>query len=1222
MYFKKYFFHLFKKFINKKKINFNNTTNINHKNGFNNIKPARIDNFLTESLIDKNNNIHLDFRKRMEKTNKGHIWVKICAWNMQRLNKRQINERAIKLEFIRDTFNENKFDIIYLIDVEDDKNILQFNGFNKFTNNRNILFVKNNINMNFIISKNIMYDPLSKLAFVYLTPNNKDNTFINNMKFLLLNNYYIIGDINIKSNIWINNYIKTFSGEDSLQTGFINAPVNKYYSIAGPSDHRLIAGYLKVWAEFKFALRIREISFEHSKQVIKDIVTGSIPKFEPKITIDQGYLNINDREQTMNAMINDYLDNNVRKIYKKYNYLWKYDRKEPFLGTKIPDCVTDSFALHLKEDINKQYKANVLVALDSSCTDKMIVKKTKSKAMNHEYISLANVTKGLAEVIDESEDDMDTIINNILSITSKCKQGLNAETFFLQKNKRLLDFNDVRVIVIIPTLIKIYESLIYDVVVDYFTKKFNSGVRYQFGGIKHGSTYEAMCNIRVNVAKHKADSVIFLDLSKGYDTILYDHLFKMITEDIDNVDIRSLVYNWAVMVYNMDMVMNQRKVKKTRGIAMGLSLSPVIFVWYVDVALRGVDKSKLSMYIDDLAIIVSALMDIWSNEEFINDIISRLENVGLIVNRKKTVLISSNKDVIKVLGKHFKVIDKDKYLGRQICLSGDGKIINDDRFFNIKGFRVFAIPSFCTFFIKRLIFNSALEAKLRYRLMMWSCNSSYIRNAIWKNNWYFFRSQMGEYSYLQLSFSIFNIFRYCIDTVDIISWKKRIKEGEDINIINKEVINKIKTEKITQLDDCFDNIKVEWGPDVGNEFIYTKKFLNNLWIKFRNNLITKYIEYKNNSKIKYYIWLDTYLNSRLYNHFGFIQNIVFKHADFKRRKKQLFYLAAFKAVGEFLEILDWDFYENRIHTKFNYHNIIDNIDAERYGNIDLNDYDNESWKIFFSKECEDLWKYVVILTTISNDAKKRPQGATEDWEKFINPNFTNIYVDGSYNSCNDQAGYGIIIERNNKEYEGINGVIDAQLSNKYKNIVGELLGTIKAVQTAIDYNFQGINLIYDYKGVEEYATGGWYSDDDFIKENYIYKMKSFRNKIKINFIKVKSHSGVRGNSMADDLARAAVKLPFRKIPNEAEPPLKLWTDEDINYIRSTYKILFKICTVIEMISLNNNLFDLNLEELLLNMRIKMNNLDDLLEKMYRIVDFADFDLLETNFYDLYKVDQL
>ena len=64
--------------------------------------------------------------------------------------------------------------------------------------------------------------------------------------------------------------------------------------------------------------------------------------------------------------------------------------------------------------------------------------------------------------------------------------------------------------------------------------------------------------------------------------------------------------------------MNQRKVKKTRGIAMGLSLSPVIFVWYVDVALRGVDKSKLSMYIDDLAIIVSALMDIWSNEEFIN----------------------------------------------------------------------------------------------------------------------------------------------------------------------------------------------------------------------------------------------------------------------------------------------------------------------------------------------------------------------------------------------------------------------------------------------------------------------------------------------------------------------------------------------------------------------------------------------------------------------------
>lgn len=212
--------------------------------------------------------------------------------------------------------------------MDDDKDVLHLNTFNKISDGRNLLFIKDNLDMKFEISRNIIYNTEQKIAFIYVTPNSRDDILNNNIKILLSNGFTLIGDINMKSNKWISNYVDKFTGEDSLQTGFINSKVTKYYSIAGPSDHRLIAGYLffkKI--KFNYSLRVKEISINHSKEVITDIINGKIPKFEPKVSIKQGYLNLSDREDTINAMINDYLDNNVRKMFKKYNYLWKFNKR-------------------------------------------------------------------------------------------------------------------------------------------------------------------------------------------------------------------------------------------------------------------------------------------------------------------------------------------------------------------------------------------------------------------------------------------------------------------------------------------------------------------------------------------------------------------------------------------------------------------------------------------------------------------------------------------------------------------------------------------------------------------------------------------------------------------------------------------------------------------------------------------------------------------------------
>lgn len=109
----------------------------------------------------------------------------------------------------------------------------------------------------------------------------------------------------------------------------------------------------------------------------------------------------------------------------------------------------------------------------------------------------------------------------------------------------------------------------------------------------------------------------------------------------------------------------------------------------------------------------------------------------ILLSIKKTKLLSENPGIISEFNNEFEVVTQDKFLGRKLLLSGDGLIIADSRFYNLNGFRVRAVPYWCIFFIKRLIHNSALEAKLRFKSFMWSIRDTATINAIWRNNWAF-----------------------------------------------------------------------------------------------------------------------------------------------------------------------------------------------------------------------------------------------------------------------------------------------------------------------------------------------------------------------------------------------------------------------------------------------------------------------------------------------------
>ena len=1168
-----------------------------------------------ESLIDKNEDLNILVRKRIERIYHDNVWIKIGVWNCQRLNKIQTNERYVKLEFIRDTLNENRFDMIYLVDIDDVNNVVNLNGFKKYLEGRNCLFVKSNIVNDFISSKNILYDPYSKLAFVYILPNIADKIYKENIYWLLDNKFTLIGDLNIKSNKFLNNWIKEFDGEDSLQTGFLNGEfVKSVMSFAAPSDHRFISGYIKVNLRHSLNLKTKEISFENTDKIVKDIANGIVPHYEPLVKIDRGFVNLNDRENTINYMIADYLSNNVKKIYKKYNYLWLGNKREPFLGTKIPTCVVNSFKSHYHENLNKIFRdCDLFLDEDDIFFNKLVVKKTKSHAVNNEFISLKNIAVSLNNIWTRDDCDRKLVFNNILKLANLTKKSLNAQTFFLQKNKILKTCNDVRVIVIVPGILKMFESLIFDEVVDYISALFNNDVLYQFGGVRRGSCFAAMQTIRLKIEKLKSDSLIMLDLSKGYDSINFYHLNRFISQYIYDGKVKKLLLNWSYMANNLNMIMNNEKVLKDRGIAMGLSLSPIVFVFYVDCVIKDLNKESLVMYIDDLTIVLDNNKPKFENYNFVNAIIDRMKDFDLIINKKKTKLLSENPGIISEFNNEFEVVTQDKFLGRKLLLSGDGLIIADSRFYNLNGFRVRAVPYWCIFFIKRLIHNSALEAKLRFKSFMWSIRDTATINAIWRNNWAFFKSAMGRYSYVQMSYSIFNIFRYCIDCVDIIKWRLRINNNEDLKEINKEVIDRIRTDGIPQLDFIFDKLEVMWDFATDNEWEFTKVFLDKLWKQFQRKLLENYCEMKKKSHVKIFPYLSQYVQSKIYNHFGSLQKVIFKHMGYKNKLKQLFSIEVIRAVGKFANSVI-DKFNNNCLEEFNYENIFKfyNPIEKKYWFVE--DLDDKIWEMIYEEECESIWKDVEAILRIDKLLKLKLANV-DNWTAKLDHDSINVFVDGSYNIDSGQAGYGGVVDIDGDVIE-INGVVpDYDVSKRLKSISGELWGTMEILKLVKNKKINNINLIYDFQGIKNYAYNIWYSTDNFIRNIYIPSINKLKKEININFVQISSHANIAGNDRADLLAKQAVGI-LHLNGNHVNKNKKLKV-EQYDFLRNSYKIMFKVLCVSEMMLLNGNLNQLNPDELFFTMKIKIQAIPDLLDRVYELTQFEDVDPIDNVYYDLY-----
>lgn len=132
------------------------------------------------------------------------------------------------------------------------------------------------------------------------------------------------------------------------------------------------------------------------------------------------------------------------------------------------------------------------------------------------------------------------------------------------------------------------------------------------------------------------------------------------------------------------------------------------------------------------------------------------------------------------------------------------------------------------------------------------------------------------------------------------------------------------------------------------------------------------------------------------------------------------------------------------------------------------------------------------------------------------------YVDGSYNITTKEYGCGVVLfsdkgkesffeKGNNKEYA------------KSRNVAGEILGSLLAMEKAIEEGKKNIHIYYDYKGIEEWAMGNWKTNNNLTKA-YKKNYDEIKKKLNVIFNKVDAHTGDTYNEEADILAKKSVGI--------------------------------------------------------------------------------------------------
>lgn len=758
-----------------------------------------------------------NMRMKINSYNEGTRKLKIIVWNIQSINM-DFNIRRVKIMNIIKLVNKYMPDIFYIIDANRTLNI--GGNYNKFFDGRNILWIRKDIKAEVIMEDGAYEIPDLKLGFVYVVPNDFQKHVKRIMKWNI-NKYTYFGDFNLRTNKGLDKIVNWTGGEITLQTG-VGGKMEWLRLLKAPSDHDMILVYVKRKICASSILNLACVE-DKSYRIVKDYLDGTlnvnnVAKSEYKIKYDR--LIEAEQEQTMLRILRGYSLGKSEDVYDRFGWLWRSRKKEPFMGSIIPDKVLESFKVEIGHNPNKKYhlvevekfpatfkkeimnswmKKNLRGDVTKVKIEWKGLKPSYSNAITMENVALKKINVEVENYIrmlllNKNTKQVRRILLNLVKDHNYIIQngGLYNMTFFLKKNQELNTYRDVRMITVAPTLIKIYEALIYDRSLQQISKILKKG-NYQYGALPGSSTYEAIFMLRSKVDKYKAVGVISLDITKGYERIKFSNMRKAL-DRIEDIGTRTVLLAWTDFVENSDYLINNCLVKSTRGIPMGLSLSPLMFCLYLDEALVNCDKEYMVSFMDDMNILI--LEDEMSDINIYN-IIQALESFDLQLNDRKSIIFTDGehfsnqrKDKFKIGGKPLQVSSVAIILGRE--LSWENNILTGEGYSYIEEYKVpRVVPTWMAFCMRRLIYIGGLEAKQRYICYMWSYKKKSVRQKILTNVYSFFRVSFNKLSYVQLFTVIPNIFRQLVDyytlrnlSVEIIATCEQFIKGykSEVNI--------------------------------------------------------------------------------------------------------------------------------------------------------------------------------------------------------------------------------------------------------------------------------------------------------------------------------------------------------------------------------------------------------------------------------------------------------
>ena len=840
----------------------------------------------------------IDYVEANEIVNKIHrnrMNVRIMVWNMQSLNE-NITERMKKTRFINKMVTEVGPELVFIIDAGKNVSKIVLPNYTTINNGRDLIgksqWIKEDIDNNrgcFILED-------LEILFGYIRPNEKDKDKVELVKEKVEQGWKVIGDMNLMTNkelaeIFIKN--GGVDGEETMQTVITKDVVEnrKVITTSAPSDHKMIIFEIDKVIRNSAKMRLKTLNVEETEKVIGKIIKEGVMENDIKVVQIKNRTSESEEEYKRNCLLRAYLNAKMNIPYRYYNFLWKGDKKEPFLGTTIPKKVEKDLRNHYRENEDKEYKRiNISEDEIKEIYEDLIPKKqTFSTAQNYECMSLEKVDKVLMEIWESlNEEEKFKAVRNIVKVADEKRKSILFKAFFLAKNKELNSINDIRIIVIPPTIIKIWENLIYSNVVEEITKIIDDGGIYQHGAKPGSSTYVAAFNLKKKAWQMKSEAIAFIDIAKGFDNIDFDRLGEMF-ERMENKKVKIMLKVWLSMVRNSDVTVNGGRIKKGRGLAMGLALSPIIFAFYCNEPLEKiknvVKKEKITMYVDDMALNLD--QDPLKAVEEYKTLEEKFKEYNLPFNRKKCVLLSENEEVSREFLNRFgiKTEKKEKYLGVTLMLKEGGELESDNRFYEIKG-KMLSLPKFHYFPIKKLIFKGALFAKVRYRMMMLRIQKKLEKTQIMKIVRSAHIKDFQILSFIEVIQFGPNIAQILIDLEALEEIKNKIQKIEEketrVKIVNQE-LKKIMETGVTQLDSRLKEMNCDIDlKDVEINLETVKMVVKKTWKIYKKEVMKNWIQEKNNETI-YPEKICKWINNKLVMNVKTLINIVFRHLDMTKK---------------------------------------------------------------------------------------------------------------------------------------------------------------------------------------------------------------------------------------------------------------------------------------------------------------------------------------------------